>query len=85
VTEPSRVRRHAPPPKRVRALLVLVTACVLGLAAVGFWLLAAAPERSARVAGQLMILLAGVMMAPVYVLWRSWRRQQRASDPERYR
>ena len=84
MTEPSRVRRHAPPPKRVRALLVLVTVCVLGLAAAGFWLLAAAPERSARVAGQLMIFLAGVMVAPVYVLWRSWRRQQE-SDPDQHR
>ena len=85
MTEPSRVRRHAPPPKRARGLLVLVTGCVLGLAAAGFWLLAAAPERSARVAGQLMIFLAGVMVAPVYVLWRSWRTQQRASDPDQHR
>jgi hypothetical protein len=84
MTEPSRVRRHAPPPKRVRGLLVLVTGCVLGLAAAGFWLLAAAPERSARVAGQLMIFVAGVMVAPVYVLWRSWRSQQ-ASDPDQHR
>jgi membrane protein YdbS with pleckstrin-like domain len=78
VTAPSRSRRHAAPPGRVLALLLLVTASVIGLFAVGLWMIAIAPERWQRVVGQVMTFLATMQMVAVPFLWRAWRAQRPA-------
>jgi membrane protein YdbS with pleckstrin-like domain len=82
VTAPSRVRRHAASPARVLALLLLVTGSVIGLAAVGLWMLAFAPVRWQRAVGQLMVFLATIQMVAVPFLWRAWR-AQRATTGQR--
>ena len=66
------------------ALLVLVTTCVVGLFAVGLWMLAFAPERWVRVLGQVLAFLATIQMVAVPFLWRAWRAQRR-TDPVRRR
>lgn len=81
MTEPSRVRRHAAPPNRVLALLLLVTASIIGLFAVGLWMIAFAPERWLRVVGQVIAFLATVQGAALPFLWRAWR-AQRPAKPE---
>jgi hypothetical protein len=57
----------------VLALLVLVTVSVLGLFAVGLWMIAFAPVRWQRAVGQLMVLLAMIQMVAVAFIWRAWR------------
>lgn len=84
MTEPSRVRRHAPPPNRARGLLALVAVCVLGLGLSGAWLAATAPERWMRMLGLLVVGMASVMAGALYRIWRSWR-TQRASNPDQHR
>jgi membrane protein YdbS with pleckstrin-like domain len=68
----------------VLALLVLVTASIVGLFAVGLWMFAFAPERWQRVVGQVIAFLATVQMVAVPFLWRAWR-AQRAATPDRRR
>jgi len=80
VTEPTRTRRHAAPPGRVLALLVLVTASIVGLLAVGLWLITFAPERWQRVVGQVIAFLATIQIVAVPLLWRAWRAQHPATS-----
>jgi len=80
VTEPTRTRRHAAPPGRVLALLVLVTASIVGLFAVGLWLITFAPERWQRVVGQVIAFLATIQIVAVPLLWRAWRAQHPATS-----
>ena len=84
VTQPTRSRRHAAPPGRALALLLLVTASILGLFAVGLWMIAFAPERWQRVVGQVIAFLATIQMVAVPFLWRAWR-AQRTTNAERRR
>jgi membrane protein YdbS with pleckstrin-like domain len=84
VTQPTQRRRHAGPPGRALALLLLVTACIVGLFAVGLWMLAFAPERWQRVVGVVIAFVATIQMAAVPFLWRAWRAQH-DTDPARRR
>ena len=76
VPEPTRTPRHAAPPGRVLALLLLVTASVVGLFAAGLWMIAFAPERWLRVVGQVIVFLATIQVVAVPFLWRAWRAQR---------
>ena len=56
----------------------LVTASIIGLFAVGLWMIAFAPERWQRVVGQVLAFLATIQLAAVPFLWRAWRAQRPA-------
>jgi hypothetical protein len=83
VTQPLRSRRHAAPPGRALGLLLLVTASIVGLFAVGLWMLAFAPERWQRLVGQVIAFLATVQMVAVPFLWRAWRAERTTTGQRR--